>query len=177
MKKAKPEVVFQVGMVVNSVDEVLHNLRTCFELEEDSIVIKSTKEKAEQGVQIENMYNGRPVEFYIKTARLNFGGIDFEYVEPLNKDGGDPYSDWLKIHGPGIHHINMKLEDRSIIDQMMAEKNIPPHIYSKVGDLALETYDFRQMFGFIGELGDMVVGPMAKAYYEKENNDEENSKK
>lgn len=164
MEKAKVEIVFQVGCVVNNVDQVLENLRTYFELEEDSIVIKSSKERAEQGIYTENTYNGRPAEFHIKTARLNFGGIDLEYVEPLNKDGGDPYSDWLKEHGPGIHHINMKLADRSIIDQIMTEKNIPIHILSKTGDLELETYDFRQMFGFIAELGDMVVGPMRDTY-------------
>ena len=164
MEKAKVEIVFQVGCVVNNVDQVLENLRTYFELEEDSIVIKSSKERAERGIYTENTYNGRPAEFHIKTARLNFGGIDLEYVEPLNKDGGDPYSDWLKEHGPGIHHINMKLADRSIIDQIMTEKNIPIHILSKTGDLELETYDFRQMFGFIAELGDMVVGPMRDTY-------------
>ncbi|MFR8516621.1 MAG: hypothetical protein ACLVC2_02020 [Emergencia timonensis] len=152
MEKTKVEIVFQVGCVVNSVDQVLENLRTYFELEEETIVIKSSKERAEQGIRVENTYNGRPADFHIKTARLNFGGIDLEYVEPLNKDGGDPYSDWLKEHGPGIHHINMKLADRSIIDRIMAEKNIPIHILSKTGGLELETYDFRQMFGFC-ELG------------------------
>ncbi len=165
MEKAKAEIVFQVGMIVNSVDETIANLRKYFELEEDSIVIKSTKEKAEQGVNIENTYDGRPVTFYIKTARLNFGGIDFEYIEPLDKDGKDPYADWLRAHGQGIHHINMKLADRSVMDRLMAEQNIPPHIVSRTGDLQLETYDFRALFGFIGELGDMVVGPMAEAYY------------
>ena len=109
------------------------------------------------------------MEFYIKTARLNFGGIDFEYIEPLNQDGGDPYSDWLKEHGQGIHHINMKLKDRSVIDKIMMEKNIPPHIWTKTGELELETYDFRQLFGFIGELGDIVVGPMAKAIMRQKN--------
>ena len=131
MEKARAELVFQVGMVVDSVDEVLENLRSCFDLEEDS--------------------------------------VDFEYIEPLNKEGGDPYSDWLRAHGQGIHHINLKLKDRSVLDRMMEERNIHPHLVTKVGDLALETYDFRRLFGFIGELGDMVVGPMAKAYYEEKN--------
>lgn len=164
MKKAKVKVVFQVGCIVNSVDQVIDNLTACFELDKDSIVIKSSKESAGQGVAVVNQYNGEAAEFYIKTARLDFGGIDLEYIEPLNKDGGDPYSDWLKIHGQGIHHINMKLEDRCIIDQIMAEKKIPPHIWTKTGDLELETYDFREQFGFIAELGDLVVGPMAKTY-------------
>ena len=48
MEKTKVEIVFQVGCVVNSVDQVLENLRTYFELEEETIVIKSSKERAEQ---------------------------------------------------------------------------------------------------------------------------------
>ena len=75
MEKTKVEIVFQVGCVVNSVDQVLENLRTYFELEEETIVIKSSKERAEQGVRVENTYNGRPTDFHIKTARLNFGGL------------------------------------------------------------------------------------------------------
>ncbi len=45
MKKAEVEVVFQVGMVVHNIDEIIKNLKNYFHLEEDSIVIKSTKKK------------------------------------------------------------------------------------------------------------------------------------
>ena len=75
---------------MQDVEKTIENLKTYFELDEESIVIKSTKEKAQQGIVTENKYNGVPVEFYIKTARLNFGGIDFEYIEPLCKEGGGP---------------------------------------------------------------------------------------
>lgn len=167
MKKAKVEMVFQVGVVVNSVDEVVENLKKYFDFDESSIKIKSTLEMKNNGAQVENFYDGKPVEFYIKTARIDFGGIDLEYVEPLNKEGGDPYSDWLKEHGQGIHHVNMKLDDRTIIDKVMEENNVSPHVVSKFGDLALETYDFRNLFGFIAELGDMVVGPRAIEYYDQ----------
>ena len=72
MNKTKAEIVFQVGMVVQDVEKTIENLKTYFELDEESIVIKSTKEKAQQGIVTENKYNGVPVDFYIKTARLNF---------------------------------------------------------------------------------------------------------
>ena len=68
MNKTKAEIVFQVGMVVQDVEKTIENLKTYFELDEESIVIKSTKEKAQQGIVTENKYNGVPVEFYIKTA-------------------------------------------------------------------------------------------------------------
>ena len=61
MNKTKAEIVFQVGMVVQDVEKTIENLKTYFELDEESIVIKSTKEKAQQGIVTENKYNGVPV--------------------------------------------------------------------------------------------------------------------
>lgn len=164
MQKVKPELVFQVGCIVEDVEKTVENLKNYFELEESSIVFKNTKLRAEEGTEIKNFYNDEPCEFYIKTARMNFGGIDLEYIEPLNKTGGDPYSDWLKAHGPGLHHVNLKVDDRTVIDEAMKQQERPRHIYTEIGGLGLETYDFRDLFGFICELGDMVVGPMAENY-------------
>ena len=161
MEKSKAELVFQVGFVVDDLDKYINNLREYFELEEDSINIKTM---GDDGVT-EFYYNGEKIETSYRRARLNFGGIDFEYIEPLNKDGGDPYSDWLLEHGPGLNHLNIKLEDRSVMDRIMASRNVPPYFVSRTGDIELESYDFRELFGFIGELGDMVVGPMADNYY------------
>ena len=161
MQKVKPELVFQVGFVVDDLDRYIDNLKEYFDLEEDSINFKTM---GDDGIS-EFFYNGKKIETRYRRARLNFGGIDFEYIEPLNKEGGDPYSDWLKEHGPGLNHLNIKLNDRTIMDKIMEDKGIPPYFVSKTGDIALESYDFRDMFGFIGELGDMVVGPMAEAYY------------
>ena len=164
MEKIKPELVFQVGCIVEDVEKTVENLKHYFALDEASIVFKNTKQRAQEGTEIQNFYNGEPREFYIKTARLDFGGIDLEYIEPLNKDGGDPYSDWLKKHGPGLHHINLKVDDRPALDEEMKKQGRPQHIYTEIGGLGLETYDFRDLFGFICELGDMVVGPMAESY-------------
>lgn len=165
MKKVNPEIVFQVAMVVHSVDETVAALTSAFEIDEESIVIKTTKDMADQGLFTDNHYLGRPAEFYIKTARLNFGGIDFEYVEPLNKAGGDPFSDWLLEHGQGIHHINIKMQDRSLLDRNMKELGVPVLTGGKMRGKEFEFYDWRDRFGFIAEIGDMVVGPMASRYY------------
>ena len=162
MEKSAVEVVFQVGFVVDDLDKYINNLKKYFDLNEESINFKT------MGVNdgSEFFYNGEKINTIYRRARLDFGGIDFEYIEPLNKDGGDPYSDWLKEHGPGINHINMKLGNRSIMDKNMESEGRKPLFVVKNGDMALESYDFRDLFGFIGELGDMVVGPMSANYYE-----------
>lgn len=164
-EKVIPEVVFQVAVVVRSVDDTLQKLKECFEIDTESIQIKTTRDMAEQGLFTDNTYLGQPAEFYIKTARLNFGGIDLEYVEPLNQAGGDPFSDWLLEHGQGIHHVNVKMKDRSLLDRKMAERGIVPLTSGKMRGKEFEFYDWRDTFGFIAEIGDMVVGPMAEEYY------------
>ena len=101
----------------------------------------------------------------IKTARLNFGGVDLEYVEPMNQTGGDPFSDWLLEHGQGIHHINIKMKDRGLLDRKMQEQGVVTLTGGKMRGKEFEFYDWRDTFGFIAEIGDMVVGPMAEEYY------------
>lgn len=164
-EKVIPEVVFQIGVIVRSVDETLEKLKACFEIDADSIQLKTTKDLAEQGAFTDNTYMEKPAEFYIKTARLNFGGIDLEYIEPLAPTGGDPFSDWLLEHGQGIHHINIKVKDRSLLDQNMKSMGITTLTSGKMRGKEFEFYDWREMFGFIAEIGDIVVGPMAERYY------------
>ena len=95
MEKAIPEVVFQVGMVVRDAEAKVEALKKYFDFDESSIVVKSTKDMADQGIFTDNQVLEKTAEFYIKTIRLSFGGIDFEYIQPLNQEGGDPFSDWL----------------------------------------------------------------------------------
>lgn len=170
MEKAVPEMVFQVGMIVRSVDETLEKLKACFAIDESSIVVKTTKDMAEQGIFTDNLYLGKPTTFYIKTARLNFGCVDFEYVEPLNQGGGDPFSDWLLEHGQGIHHVNMKFKDRDQAFRNFEELGIPELHSAKMRDKSYSFYDLREQFGFIAEVGEMVVGPMAEQYYANQEN-------
>jgi len=165
MKKAKAEVVFQVGMVVRDAEAKVAALVRCFDIDESTIVRKNTKDMAEAGSFSDCRYLGRPAEFYIKTIRLSFGGIDFEYVEPLNKDGGDPFSNWLLEHGEGIHHINVKFADNGVLRENLTELGIPELHSAKMRDKGYAFYDLRETFGFLAEVGEMVVGPMAEAYY------------
>ncbi len=168
MEKAVPELVFQIAVVVNSVDDTLEKLKRCFAIDENSIVVKTTKDMAEQGIFTDTMVLEKPAEYYIKTARLNFGGIDLEYVEPLNKAGGDPFSDWLLTHGQGLHHVNIKMKDRALLDKNMKDAGIPVLTSGKMRGKEFEFYDWREEFGFIAEIGDIVVGPMAEKYYASE---------
>ena len=146
MKKAKAEVVFQVGMVVRDAEAKVAALVRCFDIDESTIVRKNTKDMAEAGSFSDCRYLGRPAEFYIKTIRLSFGGIDLE-------------------HGEGIHHINVKFADNGVLRENLTELGIPELHSAKMRDKGYAFYDLRETFGFLAEVGEMVVGPMAEAYY------------
>ena len=166
MEKAIPEVVFQVGMVVRDAEAKVEALKKYFDFDESSIVVKSTKDMADQGIFTDNQVLEKTAEFYIKTIRLSFGGIDFEYIQPLNQEGGDPFSDWLVEHGEGIHHINLKFANREVLVENMKQLGVPVLHSAKMRDKGYSFYDLRKEFGFIAEVGEMVVGPMADAYYQ-----------
>jgi len=58
MEKIVPEVVFQVAMVVKSVDTTIKQLTEYFQIDESSIVIKTTKDMAQQGTFTDCTYWG-----------------------------------------------------------------------------------------------------------------------
>ena len=48
----------------------------------------------------------------------------------------------------------------------MKQLGVPVLHSAKMRDKGYSFYDLRKEFGFIAEVGEMVVGPMADAYYQ-----------
>jgi hypothetical protein len=48
-------------------------------------------------------YHGNPVEYRFKVAFAKVGYIELELIQPL--EGDNIYSDFLKEHGEGLHHL------------------------------------------------------------------------
>jgi len=46
--------------------------------------------------------HGKPAEFSMKVALADLGGVQLELIEPLDES---IYSEFLREHGEGIHHI------------------------------------------------------------------------
>ena len=57
------------------------------------------------------------------------------------------------------------MKDRGLLDRKMKEQGVVTLTGGKMRDKEFEFYDWRDTFGFIAEIGDMVVGPMAEEYY------------
>jgi hypothetical protein len=52
---------------------------------------------------------GRPVEYRMRIALSNIGPLRIELIQPL--EGDTVYSEFVRDHGYGIHHLGILVED------------------------------------------------------------------
>lgn len=169
MEKLKLELVFQVGVCVSDADTVLENWKNYFDIDESAIVSRNLKELHDQGGYTCGNYLGHPCEYYHKLYRFDLGGIDFEIIEPITKQAGNPYTDFLSENGGnGIHHLGVVFKDRERLIKTMDEWGVPLYTYSSQGPTAAGGalkdcyfYDLRDKLGVILEAASHAVGPRA----------------
>ena len=76
--------------------------------------------------------------------------------------GLEQVTDFLREHGPGIHHLNVRLADRENgIRTLKEDLHVPPFfdLYHLGRNCAY--FDLRQQLGVVIEVGSRVVGPRA----------------
>ncbi len=170
-EKFKIDLVFQVSICVNDMEAVMKNWKELVDFDHASIVQRCTKDFYDRGEFDGANYLGKPCEFYIKYYRFDLGGIDFEIIEPLSKEPGNPYSDFLIRNGGqnGVHHIACKMNDRAVFLKKMEELNIPPLQCGTMGPPMpngkkkdFYFFDLRELLGIVVEAGNVVVGPLSK---------------
>ena len=54
-------------------------------------------------------YQGKPFESALKVFLLRIGNMNLEFIQP--DDGPNPWSEFLKEKGEGIHHIGFRVEN------------------------------------------------------------------
>lgn len=148
--------IFQVVCVVRNVDEILENWKRMVAFDISSI---------ETGMSNDNVcctYQGSQIKCQTKWACFDLGGIQMKLVEPLNKEGGDPYSDKLKKSGQGFHHIGFYAEDYSALLAMYEAKGISPVYEETLGEKNYKLYDFEGKIGMSAAPWDTMAGPCAR---------------
>ncbi len=169
MEKIAFDLVFQVSVCVSDAEAVLNNWKKFVEIDEGAVIHRNLKELYDAGEYHCGNYMGNPCDYYHKLYRFDLGGIDFEIIEPITKEPGNPYSDFLiQNGGNGIHHIAVKMRDRDLLVKNMEELGIPVYTYGYQGQPLANGrrkdcyfYDLRELLGVIIEAGDIVVGPLA----------------
>lgn len=139
--------IFQMVMVVNDLDETIENWKRFVEFDEASI-------------KLGTMAKG-------KYAAFDLGGVEMKLVEPLNKEGGDPYSDSLLKSGPGIHHIGFCTEDYDGLLEKYSAAGQKPVLEEVCGDKRYVLFDFTEQTGLKIAPWDHMEGPCARWSMEK----------
>lgn len=148
--------IFQVVMVVESVDATIENWKKMVEFDEASIEVCQTP------ASTKCIYKGAEINCPTKFATFDLGGVQMKVVEPLNKSAGNPYSDALIKEGPGIHHIGFCAQDYDSLIKMYGEKGATP-VYEEIdGDKHYMLYDFTDKTGFRVAPWDHMEGPCAR---------------
>ena len=92
----------QIGIVVHDLYSVTQELTRLFGIGPFRIF-----EWPLEGVDPQATYHGQPASFRLLLAFVTVGKIQIEIVQPL--EGQNIYSDFLRDHGPGLHHFRLTI--------------------------------------------------------------------
>ncbi len=92
----------QIGIVVHDLHAFTQELTRLFGMGPFRIF-----EWPLDGIDPQATYHGHPAHFRLLLAFVTVGKIQIEIVQPL--EGENIYSDFLRDHGPGLHHIRLTI--------------------------------------------------------------------
>lgn len=133
--------IFQVVCVVSDLEETLGNWRRLVEFNQASIKLGKTGEGAKC------LYKGEEIQCPARYARFDLGGVDLKLVEPLHKEGGDPYSDCLLQKGQGFHHVGIYTEAYEEFLERYQQMNLKPSYEEIAGETHYRLYDLEERIG------------------------------
>ena len=94
----------QVGIVVKDLDGTMEQFKLLLGIDDFEVV-----DWPKPGVDPELTYYGKPAEYKMRVAFTRLGNVQVELIEP--GEGINVYGDFLKTHGPGLHHIRFSEKD------------------------------------------------------------------
>ena len=164
MTKLKLDLVCQVAVVVENLENGLEQFRNLLGIDEGSLSYSDSRDAYAEGRLQQVRYNG--VEGTYRYLQYNFflGGMDIEMFAPIPglPPESNPITDFLKQHGPGIHHLNIRLANREEgVHFLRDDLGIQP-LYDlyHLGRNCIY-FDLRESLGVVLEFGQRVVGPRA----------------
>jgi hypothetical protein len=92
----------QIGIVVNDLQAFTQELTRLFGIGPFRIF-----EWPIEGIDPQATYHGEPGNYRLLLAFTTVGKIQLEIVQPL--EGQNIYSDYLRDHGPGLHHFRLTI--------------------------------------------------------------------
>lgn len=116
--------LLQIGIIVENAEETAKRYETDYGMGPWKFGRVSTDNMP--GLTV----NGKPEFIDFKVAFCHCFGLEIELVEPISES---VYSEWLKEHGPGLHHIAVITRD-PFLDVIQEHKKLTgkdPWIWAK----------------------------------------------
>ena len=112
----------QIGIVVKDMDETIKKL-SAFGIGpfEHRAVPEGAKE----------YYKGKPMEATFKIIAVTLGGIELEFIQPV--DGDSPHMEFLKEKGEGIQHLGFSSDNLETDVTKLSENGASIQMESDLG--------------------------------------------
>ena len=108
----------QVGAVVNDLDQSMQVLTQVFGIGPFRVIDWPPAERTD----MQRIYHGDPAEFTARMAFTQIGTIELELIQPVG--GKSIWADFLREHGPGLHHIRFNTYDMDSLITTIAQSDI-----------------------------------------------------
>lgn len=111
------EKFFQVGIIVDNIDTFVQRYKNDFGIGPWEIV--NFTPALMDGMTV----NGEVKDLRMKIAFCRSFGTELELIQPISES---IYMDWLRQHGPGLHHVAFVLNDyESLMSDLTAKGKKP----------------------------------------------------
>jgi methylmalonyl-CoA/ethylmalonyl-CoA epimerase len=140
--------VIQIGIVVSDVNKAIEGYRDLLQVKRWNINYVDTT--IGKGGNFHK--NGKSIQAKAKIAWVNFGNVELELIEP--QDQHSLYSDFLREHGPGIHHVMLGTPDYEGCLRHMDQQNIAAVGGGQLQGTRFQMFDTQELLGFICEIAD-----------------------
>ena len=115
----------------------------------------------------DTIYRGRPVEHRFRAALTMVGPIQLELIQPL--EGDSIYSDFLKEHGEGLHHLgHVWVQNLDEVVHTLEQAGLPCIQSGRITNEELSQFspgyayiDTGKALGFILELLELPEGKLS----------------
>lgn len=97
--------LLQIGIIVDDLDRVIKNYEEIGMTGWEITYLENTEYLADLTLNGKSYPDGSKI---LKVALLQAYGLEIEIIEPILDC---VYKEWLEKHGPGLHHVAMKLKD------------------------------------------------------------------
>jgi methylmalonyl-CoA/ethylmalonyl-CoA epimerase len=108
----------QIGVVVRDLDRATQALSDLFGIGPWRTIVYPPEDRTD----VPTTYRGQAGQFRYRLAFADLGSVELEMVQPL--EGESIWSDFLRQHGEGVHHIRFNVEDLDAALSYLAAQGI-----------------------------------------------------